>query len=152
LLVAWLREDPDVARLLAQLAVDLAGLEEADFDVMRAESHGIQRVEALCEEMAAHPDKAGCAKLIFNLIERLDDAYLGTPGLPGLLVHTLEDWPGIYEPLLAESVRRHPTPLTTLMVQRIIRAKPPDVSAWRAALAEIEAHPEASDLTKQYIR
>jgi hypothetical protein len=138
-----------MTRSLAQLAEELAGLQEADFDVMRAEPDTTERVDALCAEMAAHPDRVGCAKLIFDLIERLGDAYLGSPGP---LVHTLEAWPGTYEPLLAESIRIRPTPLSTWMVQRIVNARPPDLELWRAALDQIYDHPDASDLTKQMIR
>jgi hypothetical protein len=48
--------------------------------------------------------------------------------------YTLESWPGRYEALLAESVRRKPSPLTVWMVNRILNARSPDADAWLTLL------------------
>ena len=78
-------------------------------------------------------------------MERLDGVDLGTPGP---LVHTLEAWRGSYEPLLAESVRRKPTPLSVWMVNRILNAQPPDAESWLALLWSVADLPAASAATK----
>jgi len=74
----------------------------------------------------------------------MDGVDLGTPGP---LVHTLETWSGRYEELLAESVRRKPTPLTVWMVNRILNVKPPDAQTWLAVLRSVADNANASDET-----
>ena len=82
---------------------------------------------------------------MFRTMERLDGVDLGTPGS---LVHTLETWPGGYEQLLAQSVRRKPTPLSVWMVNRILNVSPPDAESWMALLGSVLDNPAASDETK----
>jgi hypothetical protein len=78
-------------------------------------------------------------------MERLDDADLGTPGP---LVHTLESWPGRYETLFMDSVKRKPLPLTVWMVNRILNAHPPKSEQWLELLRRSQIHPLASASTK----
>jgi len=83
-------------------------------------------------------DASACAPIMFRTMERLDNVELGTPGP---LVHTLESWRGEYETLLAESVRRKPSPLTRWMVNRILNTQRPDSGMWLALLASALENP-----------
>src|ERR1700722_19323310 len=106
-----------MTRSVAEIAADFDSLTARDFDYAVVGAGGWQRLDELCDEMRAVNDPAACAPQLFRTMERLDGVDLGTPGP---LVHTLESWPGRYEKLLAESVRRKPTPLSVWMVNRIL--------------------------------
>ena len=57
---------------------------------------------------------------IFNLFEKYP---LTDFGMPGTFVHTLEKFVGHYEKYLFESLKRRPTPMTILMLNRIINGE-----------------------------
>ena len=57
---------------------------------------------------------------IFRTIEKFPLTDFGSPGP---FVHTLESFEGFYESYLFESLKRKPTPLTILMLNRIINAE-----------------------------
>ncbi len=80
------------------------------------------------------------APLLYSLMERLDEADLGSPGP---LVHTLEACSG-YRPLLAESLPRKPSPLTVWMANRVLDSDPPDTPEWLELLRRSADHPAAS--------
>ncbi|MEN3308589.1 MAG: hypothetical protein V7603_4791 [Micromonosporaceae bacterium] len=127
---------------LTELAAQLDSLHAADFDDMNPTADGPERLQAVCDELAERDDPERWAPLLFSLLERLDSVDLGSPG-PA--VHTLEGraWPG-YRNLLAESVRRKPTPLTLWMVNRVLNASPPDAADWLALLAHAAEAPGVS--------
>jgi hypothetical protein len=62
------------------------------------------------------PEKEKAIPELFDVMERLPDAELGSPGP---LVHTLERLHA-YEPELVRSVRRRPSQLSVWMVNRIL--------------------------------
>jgi hypothetical protein len=113
-------------RSLELLRSDLMDMEEIDFNLDHPDADGIEKLNAVCNALAAHPVDA-VAPLILSFIEKLaepvkiDARYdLGTPGP---LVHTLEALPG-YERWLIESVRRRPAPLSLWMLNRILNSLP----------------------------
>jgi hypothetical protein len=85
-----------------------------------------------------------CADDMFDLMERLDDVDLGSPGP---LVHALESTGNGYEPRLEASVRRKPSPLSVWMVNRILNADRADRRSWLDLLTEAASHPLASEAT-----
>ena len=132
-------------RTINEIAADFDALTAGDFDYGKVESAGWEKLDRLCDELRELDDPARYAPLLFQTMERLDDVELCTPGP---LVHTLESWPGRYESLLAESVRRKPSPLTVWMVNRILNIHPPDADAWLALLRAAMVHPSASVSTR----
>jgi hypothetical protein len=60
-----------------------------------------------------------CAAMI-NLLERHPSVEFGSPGEP---VHTIETFAGQHEELLYESLKRQPTRMTVLMLNRVINDK-----------------------------
>jgi hypothetical protein len=138
---------------LTEIAAQLDALDAADFDDMNAEADGPERLYAITDELAGRPDPQAWAPLLFRLLERLDTADLGSPGP---VVHLLERSAGpALHPLLAESVRRKPTPLTVWMVNRVLNAGPADAGAWLELLAGVEqapgASPEAAAEARQFL-
>jgi hypothetical protein len=134
-----------MTRSVAEIAVDFDSLTARDFDYAVVGARGWERLDELCDEMRVVNDPAACTPLMFRTMERLDGVDLGTPGP---LVHTLESWPGLYEKLLAESVRRKPTPLSVWMVNRILNVQSPDAESWIALLRSVADNAAASDETK----
>ncbi|MFL5331386.1 MAG: hypothetical protein ACJ8C4_21060 [Gemmataceae bacterium] len=132
-------------RHVTEIAAELDALTPHDFDYTNAGAKGRERLDALCEEMRSAEDPSTFAPVIFRTMERMDGVELGTPGP---LVHTLESWCGLYETLLAESIRRKPTPLSVWMVNRILNARPPDVESWMALLRNVSESTTASAETK----
>jgi hypothetical protein len=82
---------------------------------------------------------------MFDLIERLDDVDLGSPGP---LVHALESTGTAYERSLEASLRRKPAPLSVWMVNRILNTDRADRRSWLDLLAMAAAHPLASKATR----
>ncbi len=127
-------------RGLREIAADLQTLSLLDFDPMNVDADGDERLRALCTELAERDDPEQWAPLLYSLVERLDEADLGSPGP---IVHTLEMWLG-YQPLLAESLRRTPAPLTVWMANRVLNTDPPDAAVWIELLRSAANHPAAS--------
>jgi hypothetical protein len=132
-------------RSVSQIAADFDALATVDFDDSKVEANGWLKLDSLCDEMRELDDASTCAPVMFRTMERLDNVELGTPGP---LVHTLESWPGEYETLLAESVRRKPSPLAVWMVNRILNTQPADGDVWLGLLASAMENPSASESTK----
>jgi hypothetical protein len=127
---------------LTEIAAQLDDLGPADFDDMNPSADGPERLQAVSDELAQRDDPQNWAPLLFALLERLDTVDLGSPGP---VVHTLERWAGPeYRAMLAESVRRKPTPLTVWMVNRVLNANPQDADFWIDLLAGIERAPGVS--------
>ena len=132
-------------RNVVDIIADLDALAAHDFDYTKAGANGLERLDALCDELQQTNDPAASVPAMYRTMERLDDVELGSPGS---IVHTLESWSGGYETLLAQSVRRKPTPLSVWMVNRILNAGPPDAESWLAALRSVLDNPNASEETK----
>jgi hypothetical protein len=129
-----------VSRNLAEIAADLHTLAPLDFDPMNVDADGGDRLAALCAEVVQRDDPQQWAPLLYSLMERLDEADLGSPGP---VVHTLEAWSG-YRPLLADSLRRKPAPLTVWMANRVLNGDPPDAAEWLELLRSAVNHPVAT--------
>ena len=129
-----------MSRNLTEVVADLDSLTVLDFDAMNVESRGDQRLSAICAELGERNDVERWAPLLYSFMERLDRADLGSPGP---IVHLLEAWAG-YRPLLAESLRRKPTPLTVWMANRVLNSDPPDATEWRNLLRNAQSHAAAS--------
>jgi hypothetical protein len=131
-------------RTAAAIIQDFHTLTAADFDDDDPAANGWTRLQALCDE-ARDLGGPACMPAMFDVMERLDHADLGSPGP---LVHTIEGWPGQYEHLLADSIRRKPSPLTVWMANRILNSQPPNAEAWLDLLRNVGHHPMASPTTK----
>jgi hypothetical protein len=132
-------------RKVADIAADFNALTAHDFDYAKPGARGWDRLNDLCDEMRTVNDPAACAPIMFQTMERLNGVELGTPGP---LVHTLETWRGDYEKMLAQSVRRKPTPLSVWMVNRILNTRPPDAESWMALLRSVADNSVASEEAK----
>lgn len=131
-------------RSLTEIATELEALTPPDFDPMNANADGHDRLQAICTELVERDDPERWAPLIYSLMERLDDADLGSPGP---IVHTLEAWDA-YPPLLAESLRRKPTPLTVWMTNRLLNTDPFNSREWLELLRLAAHHSAASAETR----
>ena len=120
----------------------LRALTAADFDPAAPEPNGWTVVNAVCAELRHAESVLDCAQDMFDLMERLDDVELGSPGP---LVHTLESTAPAYEPWLEASMRRQPTTLSVWMVNRLLNLPRDDRTHWLELLSLAAAHPFASD-------
>ena len=136
-----IRSLPDVVR-------ELDAFTEADFDY-RSPNGGLERLDALCDDVLSLPVPSDTFRYFFRLMERLPDADFGSPGS---LVHTMERHIGSYEDMLAESVERKPTSLSIWMVNRILNGKTSDRERWLRLLALAADHPQASEVTRNEAR
>jgi hypothetical protein len=127
-------------RSLTGVATELEALTLLDFDPMNVDAAGADRLQAICAELVQRNDPEQWAPLLYALMERLDDADMGSPGP---IVHALEAWSG-YPPILAESLHRKPTPLTVWMVNRLLNTDPSDASHWLELLRRTAEHSAAS--------
>ena len=134
-----------MTRRIEEIAADLDSLTFRDFDYASTGANGWERLAQLCDELRAIDDPTVCAPVIFQTMERLDDADFGAPGP---LVHTLETWRGRYEPFLVGSIHRKPTPLSVWMINRILNANPPDAGTWLALLRSVAEHSAATPEAK----
>jgi hypothetical protein len=96
----------------------IRGLSASDFDLNNINSNGMEKLYELTDAVAKLPNPELAIPVMFELMERMPDAEIGSPGP---LVHTLEAIPG-YEVQLAESMRRKPSLLSVWMVNRILNA------------------------------
>lgn len=131
-------------RTAAAIIRDFDTLTIGDFDEDDSTADGWERLAVLCDEASATGGPA-CMPAMFDVIERLDHADLGSPGP---LVHTIEKWTGQYEERLADSIRRKPAPLTVWMVNRILNSRPHDADTWLDLLRSVHKHPGASAQTR----
>src|SRR3954454_22902108 len=96
-------------RPLEEIVADFDALAARDFDHANSSAQGWERLDEHCDEVCEANKPEMYAQILFRTMERLDKVDLRTPGP---LVHTLESWQGNYEALLADSVRRKPSPLS----------------------------------------
>lgn len=104
-------------RTFDQILAGLATLKAEDFDYHTPGIDGPDRLYELTEELMTLPQPERGAPALFDVMERMPDADLGSPGP---LVHTLERMRGHYERELVESINRRPSPLAIWMVNRIL--------------------------------
>jgi hypothetical protein len=132
-------------RSLDQISADFDALTVLDFDYASTKADGLERLNALCEEICGIGDRVAGASVLFRTMERLGGAEIGDPGP---LVHTLETWTGEYEVGLAESVLRKPVTLSVWMVNRILNSNPLDRDLWLGLLRSVANNPSASSEIK----
>jgi hypothetical protein len=101
-------------RTFEQIIVDFAALQPSDFD---NEAAGVHRLYGLTDELMALPQPERAIPAMFDVMERMPDVEMGTPGP---LVHTMEQMCGRYESELVESIKRQPAGLSVWMVNRIL--------------------------------
>lgn len=101
-------------RTFEQVMADFAALQPSDFD---NEAAGVCKLYELTDELMALPQPERAIPALFDVMERMPDVEMGTPGP---LVQTLEQMRGCYERELVESIKRQPTDLTVWMVNRIL--------------------------------
>src|SRR5689334_5693735 len=104
-------------RSFDQILAGFAALELSDF---ADEQAGINKLNDLTDELMASPQPERAIPVMFAVMERMPDTYMGTPGP---LVHTLEQMSGLYEGELVESIKRQPADLSVWMVNRILNAE-----------------------------
>jgi hypothetical protein len=135
-----------MARDIPTLIEDLHALTESDFDYNLVQMDGPERLDAICDDVAALPRPADVFPEFFRLMERLAQSDLGSPGP---LVHTMEKHIGLYEDFLEDSVKRKPTILSLWMVNRIANASRDDRGRWIALLRATTTHAEASEEARE---
>lgn len=143
-----------VVRSIVDIANDFDALTAADFDMFLVEARGLERLQALCQELleVGRPEEA--IGVMLRFIERVMAGDLRPPrfdfGSPGPLVHTLEKLPG-YERSLYASLQRQPTPLTIWMLNRRLNITCQEAERERllALLQGAATHPKASPFTRE---
>jgi hypothetical protein len=134
---------------LTEIREELDALGPDDFDDMNEAATGPDRLHQITDELVARDDPESWMPLLFALMERLDGVDLGSPGP---IVHALERTGVGYHPLLAESVRRKPTPLTIWMVNRVLNGKPSNRDYWIQILEGVQRNPVASSEAREESR
>src|SRR5205814_10377679 len=81
-------------RTFEQIIEGLAALNAEDFDYHTPGFDGHEQLHELTEELMALPQPERAIRALFDVMERMPDADLGSPGP---LVHTLERMLGHYE-------------------------------------------------------
>jgi len=134
-------------RTFEQILADLATLKAEDFDYHTPGFDGNERLHALTEELMTLPQPERGIRSLFDVMERMPNADLGSPGP---IVHTLERMPGRYENELVESIKRLPTPTAIWMVNRILNGtrKPGQRQFYMDLLRFAVEHPAAPECAK----
>lgn len=134
-------------RTFDQILAGLAALKAEDFDYRTPGFNGNERLHELTDELMTLPQPERGVRALFDVMERMPEADLGTPGP---LVHTLERMRGHYESELVESIKRKPTPLTIWMVNRILNGAriPEQRQFFMDVLRRAAADPTASETAK----
>ncbi|RYD65582.1 MAG: hypothetical protein EOP84_31810 [Verrucomicrobiaceae bacterium] len=96
----------------------LRSLTAWNFDYNNPAMNGPELLEQLTDRLLELPERQLGVPELFNIMERLPEAELGTPGP---LVYTLEQLDYIEE--LIQSVQRVPTVLSVWMISRLLRSK-----------------------------
>lgn len=133
-----------------QILEEFAAFKSEDFDLMRRDSDGIERLRAFTDELMTLPKPERGIRAMFDLMERLPESDLGSPGP---LVHTLEQMTGRYESELVASIKRRPMPLAVWMVNRILNAtQASDQRQVYLDLLQFAAeHPSATEATRHEV-
>ena len=139
-------------RSRSEIAAEFNALANADFEGDK-HAHGFGRLAELCDEVRSTNDPTFWIPFLFQSMERLAEADIGSPGP---FVHTLESWQGQYGPTLFEFVSRNPTSHGLWMVNRILNSCPSDAAEWLDLLHRVADDPNTSTRIKEeateYIR
>ena len=136
-----------MSRTLEQIIAALTALEAKDFDYSLPAANGLEQLQSLTHELRALPQPERAVRALFDVMERMPTADLGSPGA---LVHTLEEMTGHYELELAESIKRVPTPLSLWMVNRILNSEcaPEQRKLWMDLLMSAAVDPKAAEVSR----
>ena len=74
----------------------------------------------ITDDLKSNTDGYRAIYSVIKLMERFPDVDFGSPGP---LVHWLESYPGEYETILYDSIKRSPTSLTIWMLNRMINTE-----------------------------
>jgi hypothetical protein len=134
-------------RTFDQILSDFAALRPSDFDDEQA---GVHKLKGLTDELMALPQPERAIPALFAVMERMPDTYMG---MPGPLVHTLEQMGGQYERELVESIKRQPADLSVWMVNRVLNAeRDREQRQFYMDLLRFAAeHPKASEFVRQEV-
>lgn len=134
---------PTLSPRLEEITAGLHALKAEDFDYSNPAADGDKRLEELTDALLELPHPERAVSALFNVMERMPEADLGTPGP---LVYTLERMKGTYEEELARSIQRIPAPLSVWMVNRILN-KTKDAAQrepWLGLLRIAAEHPAST--------
>jgi hypothetical protein len=135
---------------IEQVISGIHGLSASDFDLNDVNSNGMEKLYELTDAVSKLPNPELAIPEMFELMERLPDAEMGSPGP---LVHTLEAIPG-YEVQLAESIRRKPSLLAMWMANRILNSPIAEGSRqdWMTLLQDSADRPDVPLTVRQNAR
>ena len=135
-------------RSFDQIVHELGMLGAEDFDYGEPGSNGMERLHELTDELLLLPQPEKGIRALFDVIERMPETDLGSPGP---IVHTLERLLGHYENELADSIRRRPAFLSVWMVNRILNgARTSEQKAYYMDLLRVAAeHPSAPESARR---
>jgi hypothetical protein len=145
-----------MTRSLDQIAGDFDVLSAGDFNPNNTGANGIQRLYSLTDELLALNMPRESAELLLRFIERSSSFEGIDPrfdlGTPGPLVHTLERLQD-YREHLESSIKRQPTPLTVLMINRILNdVKDQELrDTWLRLMRDCQSHPMSSSRTREEV-
>jgi hypothetical protein len=138
-----------MARSPHEIESDLDSLMPEDFDLWQQDSHGMDRLYQLTDEIDQLAQPHCMLPTLFRTLERLVDVDIGSPGP---IVHTIERIGG-YEPLLIESIQRKPTALTAWLVNRLLNTIREQTARerWLTLLKQALGSADISSRTQQTI-
>jgi hypothetical protein len=143
-----------MSRTLQEIEFDLNLLTPHDFNLDNVGADGLERLYRLTNELLEIDEPEKIKTMLFLAIERLSNSSEIDPrydiGTPGSFVHTLEKFPN-YSRQLIESIKRYPTPLTVLMINRILNSitAEEEKRLWLNLLQETINHPQATSYVKE---
>ena len=134
-----------MAKQIQEVMADLDAFQPEDFEE-DCLGEGYSRLHTVCAELMETPHPEQAADSLFALFERLEGRDLG---LPGPVVHTLEELAD-YQTKLILAVQRKPTTYTVWMLNRVLNAPlPPERREFLLDLFQATlSHPLASTATK----
>ena len=137
-----------MARTFEEIVASLNALQAGDFDYKGPHYDSKDKLNELTAELIASPHPERGVPVLFDILERMPEADLGSPGP---IVHTLERTRGHYEGELVASIKRRPTDLAIWMVNRILNATSDAESRvfYLGVLQTAAEHPSASQVVKQ---
>ena len=143
-----------MSRTIQEIESDLNLLTPHDFNLNNLGADGLKRLYHLTNELLEIDEPEKIKKMLFLAIERLSNSNEIDPrydiGTPGSFVHTLEKLPN-YSKQLIESIKRYPTPLTVLMINRILNTitAEEEKQFWLNLLQETINHSLATSFVKE---
>lgn len=141
------RNAHDYAPNLRKLDERIVRVEARRLRLGKKDMDGPERLHDITEALLELPKPERAIKSFFDVMERMPEADLGTPGP---LVHTLEKLPG-YQTELAASIKRIPTHLSLWMVNRILNVTKVegDREHWLKLFSTAAKHPCSTERAKR---